>query len=162
MTSLLTPDTLAQVLGVAESQLGTVEEPPNTNRGPKVEEYQRAAHLKPGDPWCAAFVAWVGKQVLQSAWPIPAYGGCASLGDWAKKHGHLQTTAQVGDVFLLYYPKLKRFAHTGFIVGVANGAAFRTIEGNTSGGGSREGWGVFARMRTFGPRDRFIRMTVTT
>jgi hypothetical protein len=111
--------------------------------------------LGPGYPWCAAFVAHVGKSALGAKWPLPLTAGCAVLGDFAKSRGLLVETPEVGDVFLVYFPSLKRYAHTGFVLGL-NGS---TIEGNTSGGGSREGWGVFARSRAWKPQDRFIRWT---
>jgi len=147
---------LGRVLLIARSQIGVTECPPNTNKGLKVSEYLRSCHLGEGHPWCAAFVRWVGRFALGEEWPIPAMAGCASLGEWAQKRGMLREGPEPGDVFLLYYPSLRRFAHTGFVVSPANGG-WVTIEGNTSGAGSREGWGVFQKQRTFGPEDRFIR-----
>ena len=143
------------VLWIARSQVNVTEVPPNTNKGLKVEDYLATVGLSPGQPWCAAFVAWVGVYALGGRWPVPKVGGCALLGEWAAKKGLLKTTPEAGDVFLLYFPKLKRFAHTGFILSA--GTECVTVEGNTSGAGSREGWGVFERKRTFGPDDRFIR-----
>ena len=69
----------------------------------------------------------------------------------------METVPQPGDVFLLYYPALKRYAHTGFVLEVRDNGACVTIEGNTNDGGSRDGWGVFTRTRRFGIDDRFIR-----
>lgn len=152
----MTPAEVEKVLLVARAQVLVTECPPNSNAGPKVEAYQAAASLTKGDPWCAAFVAYCGTFALGKGWPVPLYGGCASLGDWARKRKVLHETPTAGDVFLLHYPKLKRFAHTGFILG-PQGTGWATVEGNTSGGGSREGWGVFERVRTFGPEDRFLR-----
>jgi hypothetical protein len=54
-----------------------------------------------------------------------------------------------GDVFTLYYPALKRIGHTGFFNGWANkGSTYYSVEGNTSPGGSRDGQGVYLRIRT--------------
>lgn len=147
---------VALVLQVARSQINVTECPPNTNKGLKVRDYLASCHLEEGYPWCAALVRWCGVFALGAAWPVPAMAGCASLGDWAKKQKVLKDTPEPGDIFLMYYPSLKRFAHTGFVV-EKDGEGWATIEGNTSGEGSREGWGVFAKVRTFGPHDRFIR-----
>lgn len=151
---------LEKLLFVADTQLNVTEVPPGSNGGLKVEEYQALVGLKKGDPWCAAFVNWCGNKALGERWPLPRVGGCATLGAWGKRERKLVDSPQPGDVFLLYFPSLTRFAHTGFVIREAasgNGGAYETIEGNTSGAGSREGWGVFRRIRTFGPQDRFIR-----
>lgn len=147
---------IERVLFVASTQVNVTECPPNTNSGLKVEEYLDTVGLTKGQPWCAAFVAWCGRVALKQGWPLPLVGGCQTLYEKADAKGLIRTAPAVGDVFLLWFPKLNRFAHTGFVEAVA-GAQVTTVEGNTSGAGSREGWGVFRRTRTFGPQDRFIR-----
>ena len=144
------------VLAAARALLFVREEPPNTNAGQAVEAMLKVTGLGKGYPWCAAFVAHVGQSALGLRWPLPLTASCAKLGEFARAHGALVDRPEPGDVFLLYYPSLKRFAHTGFVLDPATGA---TVEGNTSGGGSREGWGVFARSRVWKPEDRFIRWT---
>lgn len=150
---------LRNVIDAAVGELGTTEQPPGSNAGPKVEEYLNAVNLPKGQPWCAAFVAWVGVHALGKDWPVPHFGGCASLGAWAKHEGVLHQTPQVGDLFLLYFPKLGRFAHVGFITDEPDASGkWGTVEGNTSGGGSREGWGVFRQRRMFNVTDRIIQL----
>lgn len=133
------------------------------NRGQAVERFLKHVALEPGQPWCAAWVAYVGYYgcydyaTKKSYWPLPKTGGCAYLGDVAKGKSVLVAMPEPGDVFLVYFPSLKRFAHTGFCVSANTDGSWVTIEGNTSGGGSREGWGVFERTRTFDAADRFIR-----
>lgn len=144
----------ARLLQVARAEVGVVEEG-GPNRGSRVEQYQRAVGLKPGDPWCAAFVNWCGHKALEAEWLLPMVGGCASLGDFGFRHGLLHSEPRSGAIFLLYFPKLRRFAHTGFCdVPVSGGWA--TIEGNCNPAGGREGYGVFSRVRSFGPADRFL------
>ena len=49
---------LSKVLEVAASQIGVTEVPPNSNRGPKVDEYLRSVGLNPEGhnySWCAIF-----------------------------------------------------------------------------------------------------------
>lgn len=162
-----------QVRSVALSYRDFTELPPATNRGQVVDRFQAFVGLDPkaGSPWCAAFVYYAGYWGLydplaaKSAWPLPKTAGCAVLGEFAAKRAVLDTHPEVGDVFLLYYDKLKRFAHTGFILGRQADGSWLTLEGNTSKPGDtnpatqREGWGVFGRSRAFGAADRFIRWT---
>lgn len=146
---------VAEVLGVAIHEIGTVESG-GANRGPRVEQYLAAAHAAPGLPWCAAFVAWCG---IHSGvpWPLAPVPGCMSLYADAKAKGCISQTPETGAVFLLWFPKLNRFAHTGFIEksGPTPGQ-WVTVEGNTNPGGGREGYGVFRRTRTFPASARFI------
>lgn len=145
------------LLRVSAASVGATEVPPNTNAGPYVERVLATVGLKKGNPWCAAQVYDWGRIALGKKWPLPATGGCAVLGDFAKKKKILRTTPEVGDVFLIYHPELGRFAHTGLIRSVEPNGAFGTREGNTSGAGSREGWLAADRVRTFKQADRFIR-----
>jgi len=56
---------------------------------------------------------------------------------------------QAGDVFTLYYPKLKRIGHTGFFDKQINSKIYRSVEGNTNAAGSREGDGVYIKYRSY-------------
>jgi hypothetical protein len=142
------------VLAAARALRFVREEPKSSNRGQGVEAIQRSTGNGPGDPWCASYVTYCGVAAIGQAWPLPASGSCASLGRYAEEHGLLVTgPPERGDVFLLWYPKLDRFAHTGF----CTDSTGTTLEGNTGQKGEREGWGVFERTRTFGENDRFIR-----
>jgi hypothetical protein len=56
---------LNKSLEIAASQIGVVEQPPNSNRGPEVDEYLRSVGLDPEGnhySWCAAFVYWCFQQ----------------------------------------------------------------------------------------------------
>ena len=143
------------------------------NKGQMVELFLREVRQPPGQPWCAAFVHHVGywshydhKNGL-STWPLPATASCFELGEFARKRAALVATPEVGDVFLVYYPSLKRFAHTGIVVSVdgataqAGGLAHTctTVEGNTNDDGSREGRMTLRKTRRFSMQrgDRFSR-----
>lgn len=145
------------VLAAARALRFVREEPRNSNSGQAVAAFLKRVGLGTGYPWCAAFVSYVGDAAYGKAWPLPLTAGCAALGEAAKAKGTLVNTPLPGDVFLVWFPKLGRFAHTGFIVSVGKGKVHQCIEGNTNDGGSRDGWGVFERPRTFGPKDKFIR-----
>lgn len=145
------------VLIVAAATEGATEI--GNNAGPYVERVLRRTGLGKGNPWCAAYVADVGRIALQERWPLPMTASCYQLGAFAAAKDALTVTAAAGDVFLVYFPKLGRFAHAGFVTAVRADGRLETIEGNTNDGGSREGWGVFRRVRTLGAHDRCIRWT---
>lgn len=150
------------VLRVASATIGAGESPPNTNRGPFVAACLKTTGLPEGHPWCAAYTTRVGLAALGEAWPVLKSASVQQQAEWAAKQGvRLQATktpALPGDLFCLYYPALKRFAHIGFVVSVAeDGKTVKTAEGNTSGSGSREGWMVAEKTRVLTPRDRLIR-----
>lgn len=149
---------VAAVLAAARSLLFVREEPKNSNRGQAIEAMLKLTGLGPGHPWCAADVAWIGRAALGEKWPMPLTASCWQLGESAKAKGILMVTPEPGDVFLMHYPSLNRFAHTGFVV-ARDGKKWATIEGNTGATGEREGWGHLEKVRTFGPNDRFIRWT---
>ena len=141
------------VLNIAAAMKWMREEGPN--RGQSVEAILKSVGLAPGNPWCAAFVSWVGRTALGKSWPLPMVGGCATLGEAANRLEVLKKHPLTGSIFLIYKESLNRFNHTGFILEVTPDYC-RTIEGNTSPDGSPEGTGVFERVREFDENDRFI------
>ena len=143
------------VLSVARA-LRWVRETEGSNKGEMVNQILASVHLPPGEPWCAAFVSFVGKAALGDAWPLPMVGGCQTLAEDAAKRNMRSPLPAPGSVFLLWSSTKKRFHHTGFCV-APGPKGWKTIEGNTSEDGSPEGTGVFERDRMFGLEDRFIR-----
>jgi hypothetical protein len=126
------------------------------NRGEAVEHFLRRVGLQPGQPWCAAVFSTIGKDALEERWTLPMVGGCQYLAEQADTKGMLKAGPAPGAGFLLYYPKLGRFAHVGFLYRELGGGVWETFEGNTGRQGEREGYGFFEKERAFGPRDRFI------
>lgn len=164
-----------RVRAVAYAFEGFTEQPPGSNRGQVVDRLATATGYAAKDavPWCACLVYYAGWRGLydpvsrKSAWPLPKTGGCAALGEFAEAKGVLlePTRAQVGDVFLVWYESLGRFAHTGFLIYGREDGSWTTLDGNTSKPGdtnpatAREGWGTFERTRTLKAADRVIRWT---
>lgn len=135
------------------------EEPPNSNAGQAVEAMQKATGNRKGQAWCMSFLSRTGRKAFNAAWPLPMTGGCQDAYDAAKRLGitALPDAAAVGDIVVQYRPKKGRFGHVFVIVGPKGAdGKWPTIEGNTSGEGSDEGWGVFPQRRTLQPRDRVI------
>ena len=80
-TGVVTVDAL---IATAEHEADLqVREVGGMNRGAKVEEYQRAAALGPGDPWCAAFVAWCVMKSRQAT-TAPTWTSGSAITTWQK------------------------------------------------------------------------------
>jgi len=103
--------------------------------------------LDEGYPWCAAFVSWCFQQsdieAPKSAW-VPSY---AIKDRMVFKQGRVITRKpKYGDVMLIWFRKLKRPAHIGFVDHWGT-TWVTTVEGNTNKDGSREGDGVYRKRR---------------
>lgn len=129
-----------------DSQVG-VREIGGANRGAYVEMYLESVDLDPGYAWCAAFVSWCYQnaevEAPQSAW-VPSY---ALKNKRIYHRGKYELREpQKGDAFLIWYHKLNRPAHIGFIDQWGD-KWIVTVEGNTNDNGSREGDGVYRKRR---------------
>jgi hypothetical protein len=128
----------ARIVGIAEKQLG-VREQGGHNAGTQVEAYLRYVGLGKGHPWCAAFVSWVH---AQAGFAQPRSGWSPSLFPTARRIPTAKPAALLG----IYVGSLKRIAHVGLVTGVRQDWV-ESIEGNTNPAGSREGDGVYRRLR---------------
>ena len=148
---------LARVLEVAATQVGVMEEPLGSNRGPRVDEYVRSVGLNPEGKhaWCVTFTYWCfaqATQALDRKNPMIKTGGVLKHWNDAGKQGipRITTTRAVnnpalvkpGHVFVI--DTGQGLGHSGFVERVVGGKLM-TIEGNTNEGGSRNGIGVFRR-----------------
>lgn len=141
-------------LGMAVSQLGVLEDPPGSNRGPMVDKYLQSTSTPPGNFWCMAFVFWCFREAAAAAGkdnPFPRTAGC--LDAWRRvrisQPARLISRAAAiadpdlvrpGQVFILDHGG--GLGHTGF-VRQSFGGPFRTVEGNSNPAGSSNGLGVF-------------------
>jgi len=153
------------IVALHELALHVVEEG-GPNRGVKVEAYQRAAGLKPGDPWCAAFVAW-NVATAKGVPKAPAWTSGSAITTWHRgsrglaagdKTTPLETEARLkvepGWVWVRATTAKSADAarkggwvkgHCGIVVAV-DAVGFSTVEGNTNKAGSREGDGVWRKL----------------
>lgn len=127
-----------KLIELARTELG-VRETTGNNDGKRVEQYLACAGLKKGQPYCAAFVSFVFKQ---AGFDAPRTGWSPAL----FPNDRLVKVAVSGNVFGIYFPALKRIGHCGFIEN-SRGDWLGTIEANTNIAGSREGDGVYRRIR---------------
>jgi len=146
---------LQTTLAVAASQIGVMEHPPGSNKGPEVDRYLEAVGLGPGHAWCAAFVYWVFEKAATTVnVPNPLIKTAGVLDHWNKAKREGITRLLPGDVqedFSLIKPGLifvmrleGNDGHTGIVEGFRDDRLI-TIEGNTNISGGREGVGVFRR-----------------
>jgi hypothetical protein len=116
------------------------------NHGRFVEAMLAFCGLKPGDPWCMAFVSYVGKQLLGEAWLLPVTGSCDVTLEYARAHKLVLPVPVPGCVGLRL--KSQSDADHAFIVaGVNADGSVATVEGNTNDGGGRDGDGVLEHTR---------------
>jgi len=127
-----------KVVELAQSQIG-VREFGSNNQGRVVEAYLAYTKMKPGSPWCAAFVSWVFGQA-GCAQPKTAWS--PDLFPLARQTLDPQPAA----IFGIYFQSLKRIAHCG-LVEKRQGKYIITIEGNTNTAGIRDGDGVYRKWR---------------
>lgn len=137
-----------RALAWADSQVGIKES--GRNRGKQVSLYQEVAGLGGGGyPWCACFVYWCLIQAGCRAVSLPNRGRAAAVWrwrQWAQWENRLKSKPQRGDLF--FWLDSDYQGHIGFCLSKPILGIIRTIEGNTSTAGSREGDGVHKRYRS--------------
>jgi hypothetical protein len=143
---------LAEVVRIAGSHVGVMENPLGSNSGPEVNAYLANVGLGPGFSWCMAFVYSCFKEAcanLGTANPMFKTGGV--LNEWENTtgtkilHGDAVDNPSLvlpGQIFIISTGG--GHGHTGIVEKVVNGL-MTTIEGNTNTGGSSNGIGVFRR-----------------
>lgn len=170
---------MAHSLAIAREQIGAREKPPGSNWGDEIAMFLESTGITTPAPWCAAFIyfcihkasADLGIENPFRSLKHKAY--TPSWLGWANEHGESLTgrkakklveseaapsVIEPGMLFLLYYPRLKRVGHIGFIASQPiEGGLISTIEGNTDPRGSRTGGGVFERTRKLAGIHRLVR-----
>jgi hypothetical protein len=169
LNSITPPSPLQRLaLQYASAEVGVMELPLRSNRGPRVEQYLKSVNCPAGSPWCAAFVYWCFQQAAHEICTVnPLLKTAHCLSHWNKSQGHRIPRTDVlparlssqdalpvrlpsshlikpGAIFITSYGG--GMGHTG-IVAEVNGNEILTIEGNTNKDHSREGYGVFQHTR---------------
>lgn len=121
------------------------------NKGFDVQRITSYAGLgsEGGFAWCAMFVYFILRHAGVKADRLPKKGKCAAVRNWvawAESKGRLRSTPARGRLF--YWLGRNGQGHIGICLGGSVLGIFRTIEGNTNGGGSRDGDGSYKRTRT--------------
>ena len=152
------PGILTAVLEMALSKEGVRET--QRNRGPEVDKFVTRVGLDPagGYSWCQAFVYWAFDEATQKMdIKNPCVKTAGVLDHWARSPTDARVYAEPafdnpslirpGAVFVIDHGGGK--GHTGLVTKVVDGEV-ATIEGNTNARGSREGDGVYQKVRTIG------------
>jgi CHAP domain-containing protein len=135
------------------------EDPIGSNRGSWVDAFLTYARAEPGQPWCAAFVAFC---IGQAGKPVysPTYGdgvrypaSVASWFDWARASGRWSRTPRRGRLFVI---STNGESHMGFVTQANADGTFATIEGNSDENGSLEGYEVCRHTRPVAKTSGFI------
>ena len=178
-TSPSTYDLRRKLIEIARAELGTVETPPGSNRGPRVQQYQSACdyskEAKTGWAWCAAFVCWCVREWLKDADVRAALGlktlaeavawrpktaAAWGLKDWAAKKGLLIMDDSMNNVLHTGDLVTFDFSHCALLE-TDEADQIYTIEGNTSparGTADRDGGCVAAHVHPRSLARNFIRM----
>lgn len=154
---LKVPETalLGGVLQIALGETGVREH--GRNRGPAVEKYLAAVNKPPGLAWCMAYVCWCcqeGAKARRVENPAVMTAGVHRHWKKAPDEVKVEPSAATDDlrnikpgmIFLIDHGHGK--GHTGIVV-LAEPGGLRTIEGNTNIKGSRDGDGVYPRVRRY-------------
>ena len=163
-TAVCTPEFLnAEVAKEALKWIGVTEKG-GDNKGPEVERFQKAVDGKAvGEPWCMSFIQFIIKEIEER------YGVKSRifktehvLTCWNKTPKNMRVGKPCpGDVICWNFTGTTS-GHGGFIeTMMVNRCMVKTIEGNTSGPGSRivrEGDGVYLKTRhlTSGKKFRIL------
>lgn len=144
----LVPVVAADLVRVFQPLVGVREEPRGSNRGGRVDEFNRSASADLGSPWCAAVAHW-GYEKLGAKDRPGAYSP-----SWFKASRRVsQQAVRPGDVALVYFPSMGRYAHTiacveRVIFSAGRIVQVQTLEGNTNAQNSREGDQFARRVRS--------------
>jgi hypothetical protein len=121
----------AQIVAIAESQLGQTEQPPGSNESPAIAQYRTAtAGAMPGAPWCAYFASWAARQAGE---PIgengQGLGSVSEIWSWAQSTGRAipngpGVVPKPGDLIVF------GGEHVGIVRDVLPNGQIQTIEGN--------------------------------
>lgn len=118
------------------------------NRSEWIDLFVRATGLDPAGehPWCAAFCVWLLEQIKLAFSIHRTWTRSARVADhimYARAHDRLLSAPERAALALRAPPR----SHMAIVVGAADDIVV-TIEGNTNASGSREGDGVYRRVRS--------------
>jgi peptidoglycan hydrolase-like protein with peptidoglycan-binding domain len=152
------------VLNKAQSQNGTVESPPNSNKTPYGLWYEPSLN---GQKWCAMFVSWVFHHAGHPLGAIQSRNGihhCQSAHNYYKEKGRLTANPEPGDIVIYDWEGTGYADHIGIFIKWANAdkTAIEAWEGNTSMSNNSDGGQVMKRIRSRNLIKSFINPGVYT
>lgn len=157
------------IVAIASKEVGVEESPRGSNRGPRVDQYQRASWLKEKDwgAWCATFVCWVVREAIKASKQKFTFARPQTAGAWDFERWSLQqdsstsTRRQPGRDIKRGDLVTFTFSHIGIALSEPDkDGMVETVEGNTNENGGRDGYVVAFRKRHFTAIRARIRFTV--
>lgn len=152
-----------KLVELAIKEIG-VEEIDGTNCGPRVNQYKDATWLEgnAGFPWCAAFICWLFQESMKGdkyTFKRPETAAAFGFETWCLKQDRsvlLKKEGKIskGDIVIF------NFSHIGIAIEDEANGVVTTVEGNTDAVGSREGGGVFRKVRNRKLIRSFIKVMV--
>lgn len=125
------PEQVVQVCSAAVGEIGAVEVPLGSNRGPRVDQYEGPDWL--GSPWCALFASWCWAKAAAGS-PFGVLASAYKLNEWGAQHGRLLAAtdkAQPGDLAL--FLRAGGHGHVEIVVSTeVDGAPLSLVGGNVS------------------------------
>ena len=122
---------IESLIGLARTQVGTKENPKNSNKTKYGEEYGYN-----GAPWCVIFLWWLFKNLNLSYLFCDGArtASCTVLRNFYKECGQWVTDGNYrpGDIAIMTFVSSKEIQHCGLIVEKISSNQYKTIEGNTS------------------------------
>lgn len=149
VSSFQNPGVKPSIEQVIVSQLGVQEHPKGSNWGKEVANYLHHVGYREPAPWCAAFVRTCFDSAGIKTTINASSGSAYNTKNIVYKQAKFYQEPLPGDVFVIYYASLKRIGHTGFVYRARSHTVCETIEGNSNDDGSREGYAVVKRKRSF-------------
>lgn len=117
------------VLEKAASYIGTVEAPAASNRGPLIDQWNLAADIPLGSPWCAAFATGMFAFAPGGSPIGRPLGSVLKVHDWAVKNNRIVADAKPGDIGLIV--RDVTHGHAVIITADLGGGNLATVEGNS-------------------------------
>jgi hypothetical protein len=129
----------ARVLKVAQGQIGTRENPPESNSVKYNKAYYKSDVRA---PWCVVFQWWCFQKAGLSTAVFPKANNVFAVRDWYRARGRFNRTPKPG-ALVIY-----SFSHIGIVEKVLGDGRIQAIEGNTDARGSRTGGKVMRKVRS--------------
>lgn len=143
-----------RAIEIIQSYVGVHEEG-GDNRGPQIEEFQKAIDGKAqGESWCMCLQGYVLQKTaaeFDTILPIKLSEHC--LTTWGINHNHRRDYPEPG-FLVIWSHGAGPSGHTGMVTAVNQDGTISTVEGNTSSSTEvdREGQGVYAKIRSLTPK----------
>lgn len=144
-----------KVISTARNEIGTLENPPNSNKTKYCEWYGLNGYA-----WCAMFVSWCFDKAgvpLGHIDDAKGYRYCPSAYNHWNSTNQITKNPQPGDIVLFDWEGDGKCDHTGiFVKDSGDRKTFVAIEGNTSLSNNSNGGQVMERKRHYASAKAFV------